>query len=116
MEFLWKVCPLLVIFLQHFVVLDLLMCSAVVVADQRANEGPGRWPGLEQGGDSVDSRVPAPCHCACPAQLWQLEAPGAVPELLGSPRPPGVLYQLLFTFRPGWSAPEKSSSKDLMAT
>lgn len=83
LEFMWKVCPLLGISLQHFVVLDLLMCSGVVVADRKANKGTGRWPGLGQGGDSVggDSSVPALCHCPCPAQLWQLEAPGAVAEL-----------------------------------
>lgn len=36
---------------------------------------PGRWPGVEQGGDSEgrDSSVPAQCPCPCPAQLGQFQ-------------------------------------------
>lgn len=31
------------VFLQHFVALDLLMCSGLVVADRKANKGTGTW-------------------------------------------------------------------------
>lgn len=87
MEFIWKVLPFGFDFPSAFYALDLLVCSVVVVADRKASKGTGGWEmaRVEQGGDSVggDSSVPAQCHChcPCPAQPWQLETPGAVPEL-----------------------------------
>lgn len=83
---------------------DLLMCSGVVVADRKATKGTGGWEmaRVEQGGDSEgrDSSVPAQCPYPCP-------------ELCSS-RPPDVLYQLHFPFRPGCSAPQESPSEDLL--
>lgn len=93
MEFIWKVCPWVVIFSFSISWLfDLLTCSGVVVADRKATEGTGwEMAGVEQGGDTEgrDSSVPAQCHCPCPAQLGQFQSCAV----------PGVLYQLHFSLQ-----------------